>query len=136
MTRSVVLLTAAAVMQACQPAPAVREVESTPREVSVAQLLTDEIPVGARVEVRGTCIGYSRVVALGPPPRTRSDWQLEADGVAVWVVGSYPPGCSGTEPAREARTLSFEVAADTLPALGTQTGRVRRYLLYTVEEGN
>ena len=98
--------------------------------VTVGDLLGGDQWVGERVRVRGTCIGYSRVLAGGPQPQTRSDWQLLSDGSAIWVVGSYPQGCSGTTPADAPANFVFEVAEDTLPALGAGSARARRYLLY------
>jgi len=83
------------------------------------------------VRVEGTCIGYSRVLAAGPQPRTRSDWQLVADSVSAWVVGPYPPGCSGAVGAPEAEVYAVTVALDTLPALGATPPRPRYYLIYT-----
>jgi len=80
--------------------------------------------------VEGVCIGYSRVQAVGPQPRTRSDWQLVDDSVAVWVVGPYPQGCSGTVPSQAAGTYTVTVAMDTLPALGDAPPRPRRYLIH------
>ena len=113
-----------------QQIPEPQEAGSLPL-VAIAQLLADEAWEGDRVQVRGTCIGYSRVLAVGPQPRTRSDWQLMADEVAIWVVGPYPQGCSGSSPATEPATFVMEVAADTLLALGRQQPRRRQYLLYS-----
>ena len=98
---------------------------------TVAELLTNSLPAGERVAVRGTCIGYSRVVAMGPQPRTRSDWQLLDGSDAIWVVGPYPTGCSGTVPSEVPDTFAMTVAVDTLPALGTRAQRARTYLLYS-----
>ena len=98
--------------------------------VTVADLLGGDEWVGERVRVRGTCIGYSQVLAGGPPPQTRSDWQLLSDGSAIWVVGSYPQGCSGTVPADAPANFVVAVAEDTLPPLGVGSARTRRYLLY------
>jgi hypothetical protein len=65
----------------------------------VTDLVANLVAAGETISVRGTCIGYSRVVAIGPQPRTRGDWQLVDGDAAVWVVGPYPQGCSGTAPA-------------------------------------
>jgi hypothetical protein len=105
-----------------------------PPLIPLQAILAGGAEPGRRVRVEGVCIGYSRVLALGPQPRTRSDWQLVDDSVAVWVVGPYPPGCSGTVPAEQAGTFTVVVASDTLPALGTAPPRPRLYLIHTPPE--
>jgi hypothetical protein len=117
---------------ACQPksqaTPA--PIGSDPRKVTVHEVLTDGSLTGLRVEVTGTCRGYSTpTIAQGPPPLTRSDWQLEDQGEAVWVSGPMPPGCSATEPAETPSTITATVAQDTLPSLGGRDGTVRQYLV-------
>jgi hypothetical protein len=123
------LLAAAA---ACQPksqsTPA--PIGSDPRKVTVRDVLTDGSLTGLRVEVTGTCLGYSTpTIAKGPPPLTRSDWQLEDQGEAVWVSGPMTPGCSATEPATTPSTITATVAQDTVPSLSGRDGTVRRYLV-------
>src|SRR5438128_862471 len=86
------------------------------RLASVREILASSSLVGRRVRVAGTCLGYSRPRAVGGPPRTRSDWQLEAEGVAIYVTGPVPPGCSLTDGAKESTTILALVAEDTLPA--------------------
>ncbi len=102
-----------------------------PPLVPLAVIVAGDVEVGGSVRVEGVCIGYSRVQAVGPQPRTRSDWQLVDDSVAVWVVGSYPQGCSGTVPSRSAGIYTMTVAMDTLPALGGAPARPRVYLIHT-----
>lgn len=102
--------------------------------VGLREILAGGAEVGSRVRVEGVCIGYSRVLAAGPQPRTRSDWQLVRDSVAVWVVGPYPPGCSGTVPSEAAGTYTVVIAADTLPALGAAPPRPRLYLIHVPPE--
>jgi len=110
------------------PAPA----GSDPVKVTVHDVLTDATLVGRAVEVTGTCLGYSTpTIAKGSPPLTRSDWQLEDQGEAVWVSGPMPPGCSATEPAVSPSTITARVAQDTLPGLGGQAATVRQYLVRT-----
>ena len=99
--------------------------------IHLRAVLEGDAEVGRRVRVEGVCIGYSRVLAVGPQPRTRSDWQLVQDSVAVWVVGPYPPGCSGTVPSEGAGTYVVVIAAETLPALGDAPARPRLYLIHT-----
>lgn len=98
--------------------------------VSIRDVVDGRVRIGARVRVRGSCIGYSRVLAAGPQPRTRSDWQVVTDSTAVWVVGPYPAGCEPTTAAAEPVTFAVEVAEDTLEALGVRPAQPRRYLLY------
>ena len=53
------------------------------------------------------CLGYSApTIARGSPPLTRSDWQVEDQGEAVWVSGRLPEGCTSTEPASRPRAAS------------------------------
>lgn len=101
-----------------------------PAKVSVHDVLTMPALVGKAVEVNGRCLGYSvPTVAKGSPPVTRSDWQLEDHGEAVWVNGPMPQGCSATAPAESASTISALVAQDSMPALGGQTPVLRQYLV-------
>jgi hypothetical protein len=101
-----------------------------PQKVSVHDVLTSPSLVGKAVEVTGRCLGYSvPTLAIGSPPVTRSDWQLEDQGEAVWVTGSMPDGCTATTPAGSASTISALVAQDTMPGLGGQKPAVRQYLV-------
>ena len=101
-----------------------------PTSVTVHQVLTTASLAGKSVSITGTCLGYSvPTVAKGPPPVTRSDWQLEDQGEAVWVTGPLPSGCQATMASAGAVTITAEVGQDTLPALGGQAGVVRRYLV-------
>ncbi len=113
---------------ACHPANGASA--PTPQKVSVHDVLTTPSLVGKAVEVNGRCLGYSvPTVAKGSPPVTRSDWQLEDKGEAVWVTGPLPAGCTATTPAESASTISATVAQDTVPGLGTQKGTMRQYLI-------
>jgi hypothetical protein len=96
---------------------------------TVREVLDSGALVGQRIRVAGRCLGYGGKLAQGAPPRTRSDWQLESDGVAVYVVGALPPGCSATEGAQDTVTITATVVEDTLPALGGGPARPRRYLM-------
>jgi hypothetical protein len=101
-----------------------------PQKVSVHDVLTTPSLVGKAVEVNGRCLGYSvPTVAKGSPPVTRSDWQLEDKGEAVWVNGPMPQGCSATAPAESASTISALVAQDSLTMLGGQKPVLRQYLV-------
>lgn len=123
-----------AVSAAADTAPqdvASRPASDAPPMVPLAAVVAGDVEVGGSVRVEGVCIGYSRVQAVGPQPRTRSDWQLVADSIAVWVVGSYPAGCSGTVPSQSAGIYTMTVAMDTLPSLGDAPARPRVYLIHT-----
>ena len=97
-------------------------------EVSVRELVNGAVHVGKVVRTRGQCIGYSTPVAEGSPPRTRSDWQLEDDGIAVWIVGAFPTGCTGAGGDGTIITVSGLVAEDTVVALNGRA-HVRRFLI-------
>ncbi len=101
-----------------------------PRLVPLQEILAGGAEPGERVRVEGLCIGYSRVMAVGPQPRTRSDWQLVQGEAAVWVAGPYPAGCSGAVAAETPGTYTFVVSVDTLPALGSALPRPRVYLIH------
>lgn len=96
---------------------------------TVQEIVVSEELVGKRVRVTGRCLGYSTPVTVGSPPRTRSDWQLEADGFAVYVTGPLPTGCSVTEGSKEVTTILALVVEDTLPARGERPATPRRYLV-------
>jgi hypothetical protein len=124
------LLVGAAV--ACQPRANPDPVTTSPdtASVTVAQVIDSASLVGRTVSVTGRCLGYQvPAVAIGPPPLTRSDWQLEDGGVAVFVSGAYPAGCSATAGSTTPTTVVALVAQDTLPALGNRPATARRYLV-------
>jgi hypothetical protein len=107
------------------PAPVGQPVKATVHEVLSGGNLR-----GQMVEVTGTCLGYSApTIARGSPPLTRSDWQLEDQGEAVWVSGPLPEGCTATTPATGPGSITALVAEDTLPGLGGGAPSPRRYLV-------
>ncbi|MBK8003941.1 MAG: hypothetical protein IPK12_08335 [Gemmatimonadetes bacterium] len=118
---------------ACRPGATVYDAltpNGGPVTVTVHQVLTTPSLAGQSVSITGTCLGYAvPTVAKGPPPVTRSDWQLEEQGEAVWVTGPLPSGCGVTTGSTSAATITAEVGQDTLPALGGQGGGVRQYLV-------
>lgn len=97
--------------------------------VTVAEIAGSGALVGKRVRVQGRCMGYSTPLAVGPPPRTRSDWQLADGSVAIYVVGDFPPGCSPTTGSTEPVTIIGVVTEDTIPARLERPVRARRFLL-------
>lgn len=105
-----------------------RRVESEPSP-SIATILASSALVGQRVRVTGRCLGYGKPVAVGAPPRTRSDWQLEAEDVAIYVTGRLPAGCSPTGGSTQATTILALVAEDTLAARAGRPATPRRYLV-------
>ena len=111
------------------PPTAQPSTDARPPLHTVREVLDSSALVGQRVRVAGRCLGYGGKLAEGAPPRTPRDWQLESGGVAVYVVGVLPPGCSATEGGRDTVTITATVAQDTLPALGGGPGRPRRYLM-------
>lgn len=83
--------------------------------------------VGRHVRVRGRCL-TTRTFALGSLSFVRHEWQLEADGVVVLVVGPLPAACSASD-GMTSVTITALVAEDTLPALGDLPPSPRRYLV-------
>ena len=98
-------------------------------DVSVRELLASSAHVGKTVRVAGRCLGYGKIVAEGTPPLTRSDWQLEDGGLAIYVSGPLPEGCSPTEGSQTVSTIYARVAQDTLRGFGNQEPKARRYLV-------
>lgn len=97
--------------------------------VTVDAILSTASLTGKVVRVTGTCLGY-RVppVAMGSPPRTRSDWQLEAAGQAVYVTGPLPSTCDPGVGSTSPMTMVATVREDTLAASGGKPLTPRRYL--------
>lgn len=100
--------------------------------VTVRDLIDSDAYVGKRVQVTGRCHGYAADVAVGPPPVTRSDWQLVDSKMAIYVSGSLPNDCSATEGSSDRITVTAMVAQDTLPAFGNRPAMPRRYLVRVV----
>ncbi len=93
-------------------------------------LLTSPALTGRSVEVSGRCLGDSApTIAKGSSPLTRSDWQLEDQGEAIWVSGPLPAGCTSTTPASAPGLVTGTVAQDTVPGLGGQAPMPRQYLV-------
>jgi hypothetical protein len=97
--------------------------------VEISKILSTPQYVGRTVTTNGKCIGYSTRVAEGPPPRTRSDWQLEDSGVGIWVVGAFPAGCTGAEGDGRRISVRALVAEDTVQLLAPASRKSRRYLV-------
>lgn len=81
--------------------------------ISVGAILSDsQAYLGRHQNVRGTCLGW-RGPASGPPPSTRSHWQIGDETHALWVVGPMPAGCTGASGGLT--TIRAYVTADTVP---------------------
>jgi hypothetical protein len=130
-----VVLLVLLMLGACSPAPRrpdrgrVSVPGPGPRSLRVSELIRSaDTLVGEVVEVRGACAGWGGP-APGPPPLTRSDWQLQEDSVAVWVSGPLPRGCDPVNPSlARVYEIRARVACDTLTAGGRGEPAVRHFL--------
>lgn len=100
--------------------------DSTRKRPTVRTLLTDPSSVGRTVRITGLCLGYGNR-AEGPPPFSRSDWQLAQDEVAIYVVGRIPTQCAPNGPPSTV-TITALVRQDTLRANTMRPRRPRQYL--------
>jgi hypothetical protein len=95
-----------------------------PPTVSVEDVLAMKVPRAEPVQVRGRCLDKLHARSLGPPPVSRSDWQLASDTAAIFVSGPQPADCDGTS----LITIAAKLYVDTIRApIGVP--RERRYLL-------
>ena len=102
-----------------------------PRELSISSILRSTAANGTPVLVRGICLARAAHAAFGPPPRTRSDWQLRAvtdSTVGIWVTGPRPAGCTPEQGGVGPIALRAMLESDTVAALATAP-RARRYLV-------
>jgi hypothetical protein len=118
-----VLLVAGAVgvpsVASAGPVPA-----DTLQTVTVRQVLTQPALVGETVLVKGRCLGKDApTVAWGTRPFSGDIWQIEDNGLALWVMGHMPGECSGAT-----TMITAVVALDTLPKLSPPR-YVRQYLV-------
>lgn len=102
---------------------------NTDQNPTVRQLVQSDAWNGREVFVAGRCVGYPSGQAAGPPPVTRSDWLLAGDSAVIYVTGPLPSGCTATGGSTDQTTQHARVAQDTLPALGNQPAKPRRYLV-------
>lgn len=108
-----------------EPANAGEALPSDTVSATVSEIVASRVPVGRIVRVTGTCLDVPHLLPIGPPPRTRHDWQIADGDAAIYVTGSVPIACS--ERARV--TIVARVAESTLPANeGGPTG-TSRYLV-------
>ena len=85
--------------------------------------------VGRQVRVTGRCLPTHGGHALGPTMGAMAVWQLEWDGIAVYVVGRAPSSCLTKNAHIDTVTITAIVAEDTLPAIGDLPAAPRRYLV-------
>lgn len=97
---------------------------------SLRDVVASDALVGRRVRVSGRCLTPSRGSVLDLRTPVLLVWQLEADGVTVFVAGSPPPECASGKGQQQV-TITALVAEDTLPAIGDLPPARRRYLLRT-----
>lgn len=94
--------------------------------VSVRDIVSSRALVGRRIRVMGRCLSSLTEHPLGRLQRARDEWQLEDDGVAIYVIGPSPLTCAaGIE---DSVTMCAFVTEDTLPAIGDLPPAPRRYL--------
>lgn len=97
--------------------------------VSVRDVVTSRALVGHRVRVMGRCLPPASQHPLVRLQNALDEWQLEADGIAIYVIGRSPRACSaGADPAI---VVTGVVAEDTLPPIGDLPPAPRRYLILT-----
>ena len=91
------------------PIPNGARVDKTSRP-TIARVAAGKIPVGQTVLLTGKCLDKLNVrLDAGPPPVSRSDWQLSDGTSVVFVVGSMPVSC-----ASGATEISGTVAMDSI----------------------
>jgi len=97
---------------------------TNPPTVSVDDVLAMQLPRAEPIQVRGRCLDKLHARSLGPPPVSRSDWQLASDAAAIFVSGPQPVECDGNSLV----TVAVRVYIDTIRApIGVP--RERRYLV-------
>jgi hypothetical protein len=97
---------------------------TNPPTVSVDDVLAMQLSRAEPIQVRGRCLDKLHARSLGPPPVSRSDWQLASDAAAIFVSGPQPADCDGNSLV----TVAARVYTDTIRApIGVP--RERRYLV-------
>jgi hypothetical protein len=100
--------------------PKARRGEAAAAEsLSVASFLDRSLNAGQHVQITGTCLDqFHTRGSAGPPPVSRSDWQLAGGTQVVYVVGRMPLACSAGP-----LTLAGTVGIDTTVVLGRRAAR-------------
>ena len=95
-----------------------------PPTVSVDDVLAMKLPQAEPIQVHGRCLDKLHARSLGPPPVSRSDWQLASNAAAIFVSGPQPAECDGYSLV----TVAAKLYIDTIRApIGVP--RERRYLV-------
>src|SRR5262245_57938622 len=85
---------------------------------TIGEIRSSRELVGRVVRVTGRCLAWPGLRPIGPPPRTRSDWQLTDDTTAIYVSGSVPKACSDQSLVTiVARVEEYNVAMRGRPAV-------------------
>jgi hypothetical protein len=95
--------------------------------MTVGALLGAPPSSGTNIRVSGKCYGLAGTLARGPQPRSRSDWQLGNDTVAVYVTGPSPTECLQA-PAPPVVTIRALVQRDTVALSPVSQPVVRVFL--------
>jgi hypothetical protein len=105
------------------PSTARRSDPSTTESLTVASFLDRSVDAGQRVQVTGTCLDqFHANGSAGPPPVSRSDWQLASGTRVVYVVGRMPAACAAGP-----LTITATVGIDTTLVGGLR--EPRRFLV-------
>jgi hypothetical protein len=76
------------------PVKARRDDTLASESLTVASFLSRALSAGQRVQITGTCLDqFHASPSAGPPPISRSDWQLTNGTQIVYVVGRMPASC-------------------------------------------
>jgi hypothetical protein len=87
--------------------------------LSVASFLDRSLNAGRRVQITGTCLDqFHTRGSAGPPPLSRSDWQLAGGNQVVYVIGRMPLACSAGS-----LTLTGTVGIDSTVIAGRRAPR-------------
>jgi hypothetical protein len=100
---------------------------AAPLAASLRDVMATNALVGRRVRVRGRCLPREGDHLPAQPPRSSGEWQLAADGIAIFVVGPLPSYCAVRGDV--VVTIIAVVAEDTLAAIGDLPPSPRRFLV-------
>ena len=103
----------------------------TPLAASLRDVMASGALVGRRVRVRGRCLPRDEGDAPAQPTQSSTEWQLAADGIAIFVVGALPGRCAAHGDVTV--TITAIVAEDTLPPIGDLPPSPRRFLVIAEE---
>src|SRR6187455_1635195 len=98
---------------------------------SLRDVMASGALVGRRVRVKGRCLPRDVDDAPAQPTQSSTEWQLAADGIAIFVVGALPGRCAAHGDVTV--TITAIVAEDTLPPIGDLPPSPRRFLVVAEE---